>query len=207
MKYLPLRTAPRASMLCLALSAALFGAGCAEDLKLDTEETVHEPVETEPAADGSFTTRVDASDYEAWVYFSFVSGAQVIPADPAISTDWDLGFQRFHIITNGGASGSGGAAVATLVDQAFDAVVAAPTEGYVTDQPDSDDEDVLVDAVFEAGDGWYDYDENTNRLSPRTNVYVVQSTRGAHFKVAILDYYDAAGSSGYPRSRWAELPQ
>lgn len=195
-----------ATLLAATTLAAFAALGCAEDLQLEAPATPAEPVVTEPAADGSFTTRVDATDAEAWIYFSFLSGAQVIPADPATSLDWDLGFQRFHIISNGGASGSAGAAVARLVDQAFDAVLAAPSDGYVADLPDGDDDDTLADTLFEEGDGWYDYDESTNRLSPRPHVYVVQTGRGSRYKLVILDYYDAAGSSGHPSFSWAELP-
>jgi hypothetical protein len=193
----------RAALAVLSLAS---GAGCAEDLKLDDEDGPTATVATEPLADGSFTTRVDASDYEAWVFFSFVSGGEVIPLDPLSSTDWDLGFQRFHIISNGGASGSGGAAIAVLPEQTFEAVASAPADGYVPDQPDSDDGDMVVNSAFEEGDGWYAYDELTNRLSPRANVYVVQTARGAHYKLAFLDYYDVAGSGGYPMFSWAELP-
>jgi hypothetical protein len=189
------------------LAAALATLGCAEDLRLETPEAASEPVVTEPAGDNAFTTSVDASDSELWIYFSFLSGGEVIPADPANSSDWDLAFQRFHIISNGGASGAGGAAVAVVVDQPFEAVSAAPADGYVADLPDGDDDDTVVDSAFEAGDGWYDYDETTNRLSPRANVYVVQTGRGAHYKLTILGYYDAAGSSGHPSFSWAELPR
>jgi len=191
----------------LAVLSLAFGAGCAEDLKLDSEDGPTETVATEPLADGSFMTRVDASDAEAWIYFSFVSRGQVIPLDPLSSADWDLGFQRFHIVSNGGASGSGGAAIAVLTEQSFDAVSSAPADGYVPDQPDSDDSDSVVNSMFEEGDGWYAYDDMTNRLSPRGNVYVVQTARGAHYKLAILDYYDVAGSSGHPSFSWAELPE
>jgi hypothetical protein len=193
----------RAALLAATTLAAL---GCAEDLQIDTEDPPSAPVVTVPAGDTAFTTSVDASDAEVWVYFSFLSGGQVIPADPATSIDWDLGFQRFHIISNGGVSGSGGAAVALVVDQPFDAVLAAPADGYVSDLPDGDDDDSIADTIFEEGDGWYDYDESTNRLSPRTYVYVVQTGRGTRYKLAILDYYDAAGSSGHPSFSWAELP-
>lgn len=193
------------SLFLAALLSLALGAGCAEDLKLDEQDGPLEPVDTESLDDGSFMTRVDASSSEEWIYFSFVSGRQIIPLDPANNSDWDLGFQRFHIISNGGASGSAGADVAVLLDQAFEAVTAPPADGYVADQPDGDDTDSVVDTVFETGDGWYDYDDTTNRLSPRQNVYVVRTARGAHYKLTILDYYDAAGSSGHPSFAWAEL--
>jgi hypothetical protein len=196
---------PHTFRVFAALLSVGSAAGCAEDLKLDSEDGPAEIVATEPLAEGGFSTRVDASDDALWVYFSFVSGGQVIPLDPATSSDWDLGFLRFHIISNGGASGGGGASVAVLADQTFDGVTVAPTDGYVADQPDTDDGDTIANSVFEQGDGWYAYDEMTNRLSPRALVYVIQTARGAHYKLSILDYYDAAGSSGHPQFSWAEL--
>jgi hypothetical protein len=190
----------RAMLLLLATVA-----GCAEDLVADGDEGETQTIATLPLPDGGFTTRVDASASDIWVYFSFESSAQVVPLDPQTSNDWDLAFQRFHIITNGGASGNGGASVAVLADQTFAGVVAPPAEGYVVDQPDGDDSDTLVDSAFEEGDGWYAYDETTNRLSPRPSVYVIRTGRGAHYKLSILDYYDEAGSSGHPSFSWAEL--
>jgi hypothetical protein len=95
--------------------------------------------------------------------------------------------------------------VAVLTEQTLDAVLVAPSEGYVPDQPDSDDGDTVANSAFEDEDGWYDYDEETNRLSPRQNVYVVQTARGVFYKLALLDYYDEAGSSGHPSFSWAEL--
>jgi hypothetical protein len=200
MSYLPALFDRRCALLFLCLGSL----GCAEDLQIDDAETPSATVSTDAAGENAFTTRIDASDETAWVYFSFVSRAQVIPVDPANSVEWDLGFQRFHIISNGGVSGIGGAAVAILADS-FDAVVTAPSEGYIPDQPDSDDSDTVANSAFEDGDGWYAYDEATNRLSPRGNVYVVQTARGAHYKLSLLDYYDEAGSSGHPSFSWAEL--
>jgi heme-binding HmuY-like protein len=190
-----------------AISISALLAGCADDLEVQTETEPEQAqsVVTQPGEGGTFTTQVDASNAEAWVYFSFESGAQAVPPDPASSEGWDLGFQRFHIISNGGVSGTRGNAVAIVSDQDFDALTTAPSDGYLEDQPDGDDDDTVVDSAFETGDGWYDYDPATNRLSPRANVYVVQTPSGAHYKLEILDYYDTAGTSGHPTFAWAEL--
>jgi hypothetical protein len=189
------------ALLCLALPLA----GCAEDLQPEAEGTETETVSTEPVGGDAFNTRVDASDDALWVYFSFASAGQVTPADATNSADWDLGFQRFHIISNGGVSGSGGATVAVLVDQTFDGVLEAPEDGYVADAADDDDSDTIANSAFEQGDGWYAYDEMTNRLSPRPIVYVIRTARGADYKLSLVDYYDAAGSSGHPIFSWSEL--
>jgi heme-binding HmuY-like protein len=187
------------------ISTCALLAGCADDLKVDATDEGSQAIVTDPAMDGTFTTRVDAANPDTWVYFSFDSGSQVTPPDPASSDEWDLAFQRFHIISNGGVSGTGGAAIAIVSGQPFDAVTVAPSDGYVTDQPDTDDDDTVVNSAFESGDGWYDYDPATNRLSPYPNVYVVQTPSGDHFKLEILDYYDTAGTSGHPTFAWAAL--
>jgi hypothetical protein len=83
--------------------------------------------------------------------------------------------------------------------------MSAPVEGYVEDQPDSDDDDPVANSAFAESGGWYDYDGATNRLSPKSIVYVVKTGAGAYFKLAILDYYDAAGTSGHPSFVWTAL--
>lgn len=199
-----LRTITRLTHAALLFSALPLSA-CADDLVADTTQTETARVLTEPNDDGQAITSIDASNAEAWVYFSFESGGEVVPADPADSPDWDLGFQRFHIISNGGVSGSGGASVAALAEQTFDGVTSAPAQGYVEDQPDADDDDSVADSAFAMNDGWYDYDGATNRLSPKPIVYVVRASSGQHYKLELLDYYDAAGTSGHPRFAWAPL--
>lgn len=199
--------AKRQHILLLISALALpFLGGCAEDLAVETtDDAADEPVLTEAGEGGAFVTRVDASDMAAWRYFSFATGSEVLPADPATSADWDLAFQRFHILSNGGVTGSGGAAIAIVSGQAFADVSAAPAEGYLEDSADGDDDDTISESAFSDGDGWYAYDPATNRLSPHPNVYVVRTGSGAFFKLAIIDYYDAAGTSGYPRFEWAAL--
>lgn len=201
------KMSPRRPHTRLLLCAGVFLCACADDLAADATDTEIEGarVVTEASAAGESITRVDASNAESWVYFSFESGAEVMPADPASAQDWDLAFQRFHIISNGGVSGSAGAAVAVLPDQPFADLTTPPADGYLDDQPDSDDDDEIVDSAFASGDGWYDYDGATNRLSPRPIVYVVKTGRDAHYKLELLDYYDAAGTSGHPSFAWAPL--
>ena len=50
---------------------------------------------------------IDASSYNDWVYFSFETGLVVDVAQADSSMDWDIGFKRNHMITNGGLSGQG----------------------------------------------------------------------------------------------------
>jgi HmuY protein len=198
---------PRAGSGSKLLATLLMLTACAEDLRLETplsEAAV--PVITEGDAATGFSTFIDASSQDLWIYFDFETGALATPGDPPLDEDWDLAFQRFHIISNGGDSGPGEVTVAALVGVELASVTSAPDAAYVSDQPDSDDTDEIADSAFAEGDGWYAYDPSTNRLSPRDIVYVVRTGSGAHYKLQMLGYYDVAGSSGHPSFSWFELP-
>jgi hypothetical protein len=179
---------------------------CAEDLRFApySEPELVEPITTADNGDDTFTTRVLADDVDAWVYFDFQSGAQVTPDAPEDDDGWDLAFQRFHIRSNGGSSGSGDAEVAVLDDD-FDTLDAAPEGEYLADSEDGDDEGSEPDTAFEIDDGWYAYDPSSHTLSTRGLVYVVRTPEGDYFKLELLGYYDEAGNDGRPSFRWAPL--
>ncbi len=150
-------------------------------------------VTTTEEGDGSFTTVVEATAMDAWVGFDFQSRGEV--GETAASRD--LSFKRFEIGVNGGTSGTGGVEVAVLPGADFAALTRAPAGGYTTDAASG--------LAFMAGDGWYAYDGTTHVLSARDIVYVVKSAEGAYFKLAMIDYYDDAGSSGFPTFHWAPV--
>tara|TARA_Y100000590_G_scaffold468625_1_gene652198 strand:- start:77 stop:820 length:744 start_codon:yes stop_codon:yes gene_type:complete len=54
-----------------------------------------------------FYVTIPATSYYDWVYFSIENNSVVDIDDPQNSSGWDLAFQRKHIRTNGGMSGSG----------------------------------------------------------------------------------------------------
>lgn len=151
-------------------------------------------------------TRVDATDDARWVYFDCDTGAEVSPEDPTNSDAWDLAFQRFRVISNGGVSGTGGVIVAPLPGAAFDDIDEAPTDGWVNDRLDSDDDDDTDrDSAFLGEATWYDYDDGGHTLSPNDVVYVVRATGGAYYKLRFVGYYDDAGTAGYPTFSWARV--
>ncbi|MEL6182672.1 MAG: HmuY family protein, partial [Myxococcota bacterium] len=110
-------------VLVLAAMSLALGSGCAEEIGSSTNDT---PSSNSTASnstaeglishtdmgDGTFVTQVHAVDEAAWVYLNLEDRAEVTVSDPFTSLDWDLGFQRFRIKTNGGISGSGGMGVA-----------------------------------------------------------------------------------------------
>jgi hypothetical protein len=184
---------------------------CAEDLGAQLDDTSSsdagdgggEWIEHEEQPDGTVVTRVDAQDEARWVYLDLESRAEASVVDPQDSDAWDLAFHRYDIATNGGVSGPGGMEAMVLVDVALEDVDAVPAGEWIADAPDGDDEG---DAPDYALGGWYDYDFATHVLTPKPLVYVVRAVDGGHFALAVLDYYDDAGTSGWMTLRWKPLP-
>lgn len=166
------------------------------------------PAHTEELGGGAYETVIDATAEEAWTYFDFEARAHATPADPDDDAVWDLAALRFNVKTNGGTSGSGGAAVAILEGTSFDAVTSAPADGYVEDAAEDpgvggEMADVVPGYAF---DEWFAYDMMNHTLAPVAGrVYVVRTPEGNHYKVEMLGYYDDAGTPGFVRFRWAAL--
>src|SRR5687767_6546539 len=115
--------------LAVALALGLGASGCAGDLRRDRgggSAGGGDRVESTDGGDGSTHTRIDATKSDLWVYLDLETNAEVFPAVPGTSAAWDLGFQRFKIITNGGISGTGGMEVAALPGASFDEMTDAP---------------------------------------------------------------------------------
>ncbi|MEO1338006.1 MAG: HmuY family protein, partial [Myxococcota bacterium] len=139
-------------------------------------------------------------------------------ADPKASDDWDIAFRRSNIKVNGGFSGNGGVEVSVVLTNDFAALTEAPHRGYSTDWPEAgvnpDQPDFInsdaTDFIFgrdngASRSGWFNYDPRFHVLSPAEAVFVLRSVSGAYYKVRPLDYYDQAGTSGFPTIRYAEI--
>lgn len=164
------------------------------------------PVSHEDSGNGVTTTRVDASSYDIWLYLELESLAQVEPGTPDMSTEWDLGFQRYHVKLNGGVSGMGGMEVAVLPGVAFDSITEAPAAGYLSDAPDGEDEGELPEYVISTGETkWYSYNGTNHVLTPNDMLYVVRSVEGNYYKLQMLAYYDDVGSPAKLRFQWAPI--
>lgn len=202
------------SKLVLALVSNSMLGGCAERLsprgfELDSSSEMNGPAPTGlPATSGHFThstsgdgtvisTIVDATDTERWQRLDLDTGE-------ADTNGWDLTFRRFAILSNGGISGGGGVQLATLPGEAFETLTRAPgPEGnWSVDEPDGDDEDTISDNVFSE---WYEYALSDHTLTPKQKTFLVRSTEDRFYKLRILDYYDAAGTSGVLTFEWKEL--
>jgi len=158
-------------------------------------------VEVLDNGDGTSTVTVNATDMEAWVYLDLGELTLVEPDDPAASADWDLGLQRFHYALDGGVSGAGLGELVVVDGVELAEVTEAPADGWVTDEPDGpEDEDPLPEYAFENADGgWYDYDDVSHVLSPKSRVYAIRGGSGALFALRIDAYYNAVGSPAWPK--------
>ncbi|ADO75066.1 HmuY family protein [Stigmatella aurantiaca] len=152
--------------------------------------------------DGTFTTTVDATSQTEWIGMDLDTRRQESAGTDA---KWDVAFQRFHIRTRGGTSGTGGVEVAMLSSVELTQVSQAPQAGYTVDAVDGDDEDTNPDSPFEGGEGWYSYDLATHKLTPRAQVYFIRSDTGAYFKLQLTGYYDAAGTPAMLQFRWGPV--
>jgi hypothetical protein len=179
----------------------LLLAACAPDLRDEFPFDGDLPAGDYVVVDGD-VVRIDATFKESWVYVD-LDGVKYVPTVDALGAEqWDLGFQRFKIITNSGVSGVGKTETAILDGQDFDALTTAPKDGYVKDAPDAtDDADQDVDSPFLIRGGWYAYDLIKHSLQPRDVTYVVHTNQGAYFKLRMLGYYDSAGTSAKPSFR------
>ncbi|MCG9134177.1 HmuY family protein [Candidatus Poribacteria bacterium] len=146
----------------------------------ETEATIEEPVGLE-----TLTFTIDATNREEWVYFSFATGDVVEVEDAENSEAWDIGFQRTQIKLNGGISGPGMGSAVMLTETTFEAVTAAPADGYREDT-----EDTLA-IVPQSEKGWYIYTgPPTHWILPlEDRVFVIKAADGTLAKVQFVGYY------------------
>jgi len=130
---------------------------------------------------------VDATNKESKVYVDLDTGREMKTEEAFSTNGWDLAFKRFEITANGGSSNpEGQVRVAVLEGTSFESLTRAPVGGYQQDAAES---------VFTAvNGGWYYYDLGTHKLTTKDELYVVQTSDGAYFKLRMGSYYDASGT-------------
>ena len=146
----------------------------------DTQVPVEEPIGLE-----TLTFTIDATNREAWAYFSFATGDVVEVEDAENSEAWDIGFQRTQVKLNGGISGPGMGSVVMLTETTFEAVTEAPADGYKADT-----EDTLA-IVPQSEKGWYIYTGPPAHwiLPLEDRVFVLKAVDGTFAKVRFIGYY------------------
>ena len=176
----------------------------------DTTPSVTTDVETqapaeEPVGLEALTFTIDATNREAWTYFSFATGDVVAVADAENSEAWDIGFQRTKVKLNGGISGPGMGSVVMLTETTFEAVTEAPADGYKADT-----EDTLA-IVPQSEKGWYIYTgPPTHWILPlEERVFVIKAADGTLAKVQFIGYYkdnENKEDSGFVTFKYVHQP-
>lgn len=190
------------------VSAVLLGPlACGELDAPEGEDISPAPISTVDAgasAGADRTLQIDASRMDAWTYFDLETGQ--VASEPAALPGWDLAMQRMSIKLNGGVSGTAGVQASVVTGTPYASLSAAPAAGWDTDRADGPDTDLMADFLLSVGEtSWYDYDGTSHKLSPRPHVYAVKSGEGTYYKLAVLNYYNAAGSAGYLTVQWAKI--
>lgn len=165
---------------------------------------------------GSFTTSVNASSNCNWVYVS-LKGNGVLTE---VNHQWDLAFKRFNVATNGGTSGSGSGGACDSGQTNFsnvfngsectaviDVKLTSSGGGPVSASQESINPTMAAPldlSPMPSGYGtWYSYSNGI--LTAKTKVFIVTGSDGAKYAVQFLDYYNAAGTSGFPKFQWKKL--
>lgn len=135
---------------------------------------------------GPVVYTVDAASADRWRFFDFSRGSVVESPDPR---GWDLAFQRFHIIVNGGPGFAGGGGILDLGSVPFDSVRALPADGYRTTISASDSTNPAIA-------DWYDYGFTSHLLTPKPNVYGIRTADGRYAAIELLGYYCPGARAG-----------
>lgn len=129
-----------------------------------------------------------------YIYVDLRSGVKVDVDDLAArsSSTWDIALKRSSLRINGGDSGAGKRRLAVVQATSMGEVTAAPASGYTSDDFTTDD--CMLDSLpggepRSAFGEWYDYDEQTHAVTPKSEVYVVERDDGSRTAFRIATYY------------------
>jgi len=134
------------------------------------------------------TIQVNAKEKNSWMLVEFTSGKTLkVPEAETIKlnqANWDLGFSRTKIISNGGKTNpSGNTGIINLGPVNFDGVKTIPETGYVQDDRS------LGNLINKELAGWYNYRTRTHNIESKRNVYALKLNNGTFMKMRILNYY------------------
>lgn len=134
------------------------------------------------------TIQVNAKEKNSWMLVEFTSGKTLKVPEAETSklnqANWDLGFSRTKIISNGGKTNpSGKTGIINLGPVNFDDVRAIPETGYVQDDRS------LGNLINKELAGWYNYRTRTHNIESKRNVYALKLNNGTFMKMRILNYY------------------
>ncbi len=134
--------------------------------------------------------QVNAKARDFWMLVDFSTGKMHKVPESATKNkklkdiEWDLGFSRTKIITNGGATNPfGKTGVINLGPVDFENVSTAPKDGYIQDKVS------LGNLLNKEFSGWYNYRTRTHNIESKRNVYVLKLSNNGFMKMRILNYY------------------
>ena len=147
-----------------------------------------------------------------YIYLKFsptsVSKVEITDVESYENTDWDLALKRFVLRVNGGTSGPGGVQVATVTAETLADVPAVPDDAVFTaDDWVTDDCQLATGPLGEPAtelSDWYAYDEATNQLTPKGEIYVLRRPDGSAIKLDIETFYHD-DVSGHYEIEWGAL--
>lgn len=174
-----IRLLPLSILAVLVLVAVVLVAGSLRRPEVPTfPPTPPEPREVADVPMGPVVYTVDASDPERWVFFDFSRGSVV--SDPV--GGWDLAFNRFNVIVNGGPGFAGQGGALDLGPVPLDSVGELPVEGYGVTEAGRDS----VNAVLER---WYAYSFTSHLLTPLDRTFAIRTADGRYARLRFLSYY------------------
>jgi len=136
------------------------------------------------------TIQINAKVKDAWMLVHFPSRKTYSVAEDEFkknalqNLDWDLGFSRTKIITNGGATNPlGFTGAINLGPVEFNKVNKAPKKGYI------EDEITFGNLINKELSDWYTYRTRTHNIESKNNVYLIKLSNNRFMKMRILNYY------------------
>jgi hypothetical protein len=122
-----------------------------------------------------------------YTFFS-IERNEVVALSDSNTSKWDIAVRSTNIITNSGTSGPGAGGAYVQKATTFDNFTTIPADSVFRT-----DASAALAIRTGSGNGWYNYDFNTNIISPIPgNIIVVRTATGKYAKLEILSYYKDA---------------
>jgi hypothetical protein len=125
-------------------------------------------------------------------YLDFSTGS-VVESPPSVG--WDLAFERFTILANGGSDFAGEGGIRDLGAVSLDSLTSVPTGGYAEN---TSGREVSNPATAE----WYEYSWTSHILSPKSSVFAVRTADGRYAAFEVLSYYCPTAQAGCTTIRY-----
>lgn len=185
---------------------------------IDTVSTGAVTITDDPVTSGVYLAEIDAtaggsSNYgkNPFVYLDLI-GRKKVEIDDVTSRksrDWDIAFKRWQIKLNSGDSGPGGVTIQRVENKTLPDVKMAPGGTSSEDLYFDEKCEVQLDPIGGLAtvvSDWYGYEAGTNRLVPKTEVWVLKRRDGkGHIKLQLLKYYKGMAGGNFQLT-WSYLP-